>query len=100
MFLFDRCARGYDEMLVCFSINQARDGAWLFANELSGKSGVAYDDCIATRDRCIAALGQNIVSVKGLPAAILKIVSRSEWRSPGANIRKLRYVAEQATANV
>lgn len=40
----------YDEMLVQFSISTARDGAWMFAKELSGKKGSDYDNCISTRD--------------------------------------------------
>ena len=33
----------YDEMLVQFSITTARDGAWSFAQELSGKTGNDYE---------------------------------------------------------
>lgn len=49
-----------DEMLVNFSIGTARDGAWAFAQEVAGKSGVAYDACVAARDACIAQLGKTV----------------------------------------
>ena len=47
-----------DELLVNFSIGTARDGAWMFAQELAGKSGAAYNACVATRDARIAELGR------------------------------------------
>ena len=39
MKLLDLNIYKYDEMLVQFSISTARDGAWVFAQELSGKTG-------------------------------------------------------------
>lgn len=53
-----------DELLVNFSIGTARDGAWLFAQEVAGKSGAAYNACIATRDARIAELGRCLVQPK------------------------------------
>jgi hypothetical protein len=49
-----------DEMLVGFSMDTARDGAWMFAHELHHKSGADYDHCLAIRDKSIAALGSYI----------------------------------------
>lgn len=46
-----------DELLVSFSIDIARDGAWMFANEIHQQSDADYDACLRTRDRSIAALG-------------------------------------------
>lgn len=56
----------YDEMLVEFSINTARDGAWDFANEIYGKQGSDYAQCLATRDQRIAELGSIIARPKGI----------------------------------
>jgi hypothetical protein len=95
--LFDRCTRGYDEKIVCFSINVAREGAWLFATELSGKAGQIYDDCIIVRDRSIAILGQNIITLKGNFLAFMLTIARLfESRGVGANINKLKYVVKEA----
>lgn len=55
----------YDEMLVQFSINTAREGAWNFAMELNGKTGTAYENCIVSRDNSIAVLGTTIAKPKG-----------------------------------
>lgn len=54
-----------DEMLIGFSINTARDGAWMFANEIHGKAGAEYDQCFATRDKSINALGACIAHPRG-----------------------------------
>lgn len=100
MFLLDRFCRNYDEMIVCFSINTAREGAWLFANEVSGKQGNDLDNCIALRDHAIAALGGQLLVSKGLPAWILKCVRWFEWRQPAAVISRIRYVAAQAAQKI
>lgn len=56
----------YDEMLVQFSISAARDGAWAFASELTGKTGTDYENCILSRDDRIEQLGKNIATPHGL----------------------------------
>ncbi|MEO8109621.1 MAG: DUF5995 family protein [Ginsengibacter sp.] len=56
----------YDEMLVEFSMNTARDGAWEFAKEISGKRGSAFNDCLTARDKRIADLGKIIAVPKGI----------------------------------
>lgn len=53
-----------DELLVNFSIGTARDGAWLFAQGVAGKSGAAFNTCVATRDARIAELGRCLVQPK------------------------------------
>ncbi len=49
-----------DDMLVRFSIQAARDGAWQFALELNQKDEREAAACIQRRDGIIAALGQTI----------------------------------------
>jgi hypothetical protein len=88
MFLADNYCRRYDEMLVCFSINKARDGAWMFAKELFLKKGREYDTCVVERDRCIALLGDKIANVKHFPF-VLKLVRWFEWRQPADIIGRL-----------
>ncbi len=55
----------YDEMLVQFSINTARDGAWVFAQQLAGKKNNDYDDCVNTRDASIQQIGNSIANPRG-----------------------------------
>jgi len=61
----------YDEMLVQFSIETARDGAWTFAEELSDKKDNDYENSIITRDARIQQLGVSIAKPYGF---LLKIV--------------------------
>jgi hypothetical protein len=93
MILVDRFCKNYDEMVVCFSIDTAREGAWLFAKELFTKAGSDHDHCIAIRDQAIAALGEKIIASKGLLAIILKPVRWFEWRKPGSITNTLKYTA-------
>jgi hypothetical protein len=65
----------YDEMLVQFSISTARDGAWIFAQELSHKTGTDYETCVVARDGRIAQLGNSIAKPHGfLLKFIIKLI--------------------------
>lgn len=59
-----RYTKQVDDFIVRFSMKEARDGAWRFAVELSGKSGVDRAECIATRDNSIEKIG-HIVAPQG-----------------------------------
>lgn len=97
MFLLDTLGKSFDEMMVEFSINTAREGAWQFAVELSGKTGAAYIDCIAVRDTAIAGLANNLAHPKGkFFAFIIKFIGWFEWKQPAKVIETLRYVAKKA----
>ncbi|MEP6950073.1 MAG: DUF5995 family protein [Ginsengibacter sp.] len=79
----------YDEMLVQFSISMARDGAWSFAQELNGKTGADYENCIRTRDERIAQLGSSIAKPHGfLLKFIVKLIRLFEKKNV-SNIIKL-----------
>ncbi len=74
----------YDEMLVQFSMNTARDGAWEFAKEISGKTGRAFEDCLAARDKRIAELGKVIAHPKGiLLKTIVRLIRLCEKKDVG-----------------
>ncbi len=80
----------YDEMLVSFSITTARDGAWSFATELSGKAGSNYDDCIRTRDKSIEQLGSSIAKPRGfLLKLVVKIIRLFEKKNVAKVIKLL-----------
>ena len=101
MFLLDTVGKSFDEMLVEFSINTAREGAWQFAVELSGKTGAAYTTCISVRDAAIANLATNLAKPKGkFFAFIIKVIGWFEWKQPAKCIETLRYVAKKAAENI
>lgn len=54
-------AKKWDDKLVQFSIETARDGAWEFAQQLH-KNQSNYDKIITERDNCIYNLGLKLVS--------------------------------------
>lgn len=71
-----------DELLVSFSINTARDGAWMFANEIHGKTGTAYDQCFSARDKSISALGACLAKPKsGLLQLTIQIARMFERKN-------------------
>lgn len=82
--------KNYDEMLIQFSIKTARKGAWAFATELSGKTGNAYSECIATRDMKIHFIGKCIVNPRKWLSFTLKFIRMFEWRQPSENIKLLK----------
>jgi len=76
-------------ILIQFSITNARDGAWSFAEDLSGKKSnkSAYQNCMATRDGTIEKLGQSLIKQKGLLRFTRWIIHLFEWKNPAKVIR-------------
>ena len=70
--LLELVGKGKEDKLVSFSINVARDGAWLFANEYA--AAVIKQEAVADRDIIIAALAEKIVKPK---SKLLKFVART-----------------------
>ena len=67
-------------ILIQFSITNARDGAWSFAEDLSIKKGLEYDNCIKARDETIQKLGLSLLHPKGLLRFTRWIIHLFEWR--------------------
>jgi len=75
----------YDEMLVQFSIKTARDGAWVFAQQLNGKKGNDYNGCVNTRDVSIQQIGNSIANPRGfLLRLIVGLIRLFEKKSVSA----------------
>ena len=76
-------------ILIQFSITNARDGAWSFAEDLSNKKldKTAYQNCIATRDGTIEKLGLSLIKQKGLLRFTRWIIHLFEWKNPAKVIR-------------
>ena len=69
--LLELVGKGKEDKLVSFSINIARDGAWLFANQYA--AAVKKEDAIADRDQVIAALAVQLVNPK---SKLLQVVAK------------------------
>jgi len=82
-------ASNYNSALIQFSIDNARDGAWCFAEDLIVKQGGAYTACITQRDQTIAQLGQSLVHTTGFMRLTIWIIHIFEWHSPAKIIRAL-----------
>lgn len=71
-FLLERVGKGREDKIVTFSINIARDGAWLFANQYHIAPGKETE--IIARDRCIALVAQKLTTTK---SRVLRFVIKS-----------------------
>ena len=76
-----------EEMLINFSIQLARDGAWKFAGELqaSGRS----EQLIEARDEIIVLLGSTIRKPGIILSLINRVIAFFEWRSVAEKMERL-----------
>lgn len=82
-------ANNTDSFLIQFSIDNARDGAWCFAEQLSQTSGDASEKCIRERDDDVATLAATLAKSSGLLKFTLGIVHLFEWKNPAKIISVL-----------
>lgn len=83
-------ATNYNAILIQFTISNARDGAWVFAEDLSAKSGDVYTACIAQRDQTISKLAEGLTRPRGPLKITLWFIHFFEWRNPAKIINVLR----------
>lgn len=87
-------AKGRDEMLLNFSIQLARDGAWKYAGE--------YYSCedrtisIVERDYTISQLAQKLINPGKLLSFIVKVVGFAEWKSVERTMEQLDVVINKS----
>jgi hypothetical protein len=74
-----------DSILIQFSIGNARDGAWIFAQDLSQKQNQEKAACITSRDNDITKLAAALVHTRGFIRLTAWIIHLFEWKNP-ANI--------------
>lgn len=76
-------------ILIQFSITNARDGAWSFAEDLSSKimGTPACATCMTTRDTSIEKLGLALVRPKGLLRVTRWFIHLFEWKNPAKVIK-------------
>ena len=82
-------ASNTNSFLIQFSIGNARDGAWCFAEALGDLQGAAYLECIDARDKDIAKLAGTLTHNKGLLKFTLGLIHLFEWKSAKKIIRGL-----------
>lgn len=71
-----------DSLFIQFAMDNARDGAWCFAEELYPKENEDFNKLIASRDKDIWMLGKAIVDTKGLLAITVWIIHLFENKIP------------------
>ncbi|MDB5117649.1 MAG: hypothetical protein JWQ79_3141 [Mucilaginibacter sp.] len=88
--------------LIQFSIGNARDGAWCFAEDLIAKKGDAYTQCITQRDGTIATLGKSLVQGTGFFMKLtLWLIHVFETKKPSAIIKILNeYQKKKIVVNI
>jgi hypothetical protein len=70
-----------ESLLVEFSVSNARDGAWVFAETLSQTSGEAFNRTIAVRDMDIAKLARTIARPRGFLRFTIWVIHLFEWKN-------------------
>jgi len=82
-------------ILIQFSIDNARDGAWCFAEELVTKQGAAYEACIAQRDQTIKKLAADLAHPKGIMRFTIWLIHLFEWKNVAKVIKVLHEVVKR-----
>ncbi|WP_186756276.1 DUF5995 family protein [Echinicola salinicaeni] len=90
-------ANGKDEILLNFSIQIARDGAWKFANEYSTATNI--NQSLANRDLSILKIGNKIAKPGKRLSIITKFISWTEWKSVPRVMNQLEVIAKENTPN-
>ncbi|MDQ3279355.1 MAG: DUF5995 family protein [Bacteroidota bacterium] len=83
-------ARNRQSMLINFTIEVARDGAWCFAEDLWRLPEHERDAFMKSRDEDIFALGQNMTGAKGLLKLTAVAIRLFEWNNAANVISVLR----------
>ena len=80
--LIGKHSKNTESVLVQFSMTNARDGAWCFAEDLFDLSGEAYQTCIDARDRDIAKLGSTLVHFRAMLKLTVWVIHLFECKDP------------------
>ncbi|PWK77650.1 hypothetical protein LX99_02527 [Mucilaginibacter oryzae] len=71
-----------NSVLIQFSIDNARDGAWCFAEELYAKTVAERPTEIKTRDQNVLAIGKSLVNQTGFLKFTVWLIHLFEWKNP------------------
>lgn len=83
-------ATRYNSIIIQFSISNARDGAWCFAEELNTKTAATQLPFLNERDKSIAELANGLTHAKGLMRLTMWFIHLFEWRNPAKIMSVLR----------
>ena len=86
-------AKGKDEMLLNFSIQVARDGAWKYAGEYHADPNKDFQ--IEDRDKNISALAKKLINPGKFLGFLIKIIAFAEWKSVSRTMDQLDQVANE-----
>ncbi|MDF2157330.1 DUF5995 family protein [Algoriphagus sp. CAU 1675] len=85
-------AKGKDEMLLNFSIQLARDGAWKFAEEYH--QAIDKASLIHERDLKISKLAMKLLNPGSLLSFLIKVIRIAEWKSVTRTMMQLETMAK------
>lgn len=88
--LIGKHSKNTESVLVQFSMTNARDGAWCFAEDLFDLSGEAYQTCIDARDKDIAKLGSTLVHFRAMLRLTVWVIHLFECKDPKRIIEVLQ----------
>lgn len=86
-------AKGRDEMLLNFSIQLARDGAWKYAGQYYGCEDRTFS--IQERDETIAKVANKLINPGKFLSFLVKIVCFVEWKSVSRTMEQLDVVVNK-----
>lgn len=87
-------AKGRDEMLLNFSIQVARNGAWKYAGEYHSDPNKDFQ--VSDRDKNISTLARKLINPGKLLTFLVKIVCLLEWKSVGKTMDQLDVITTRA----
>jgi hypothetical protein len=79
-----------NSIFIQFSIGNARDGAWVFANDLAGKKDTNFENCIKERDKTIYGLATDIAAPGKMLLITIWIIKLFEMKSPSKIVKILQ----------
>lgn len=85
-------AKGKDELLLNFSIQLARDGAWKFAGEYHLDPN--KESQIKDRDNSISRIAEKLIKPGKLLSFLVKLIAFAEWKSVIRTIEKLEKIGK------
>ncbi|MEO5996133.1 MAG: DUF5995 family protein [Chitinophagaceae bacterium] len=83
-------ATNNNSVFIQFAISNARDGAWVFAEELSEKTGDAIQTYIIERDEKIKRLAEGITQASFFLKLSIWFIHLFEWKNPAKIMTVLR----------
>ena len=88
--LIGKHSKNTESVLVQFSMTNARDGAWCFAEDLFVLSGEKYNACLTARDKDIAKLGNTLVHFRAMLRLTVWVIHLFECKDPKRIIEVLQ----------